>query len=50
MNKKTKGYLFIAISILSVAAMSFIAFTLKNNARKAKKKEPWTFSEPSRSF
>jgi len=45
MNKKAKGYLFITISILSVAAMSFIAFTLKNNARKAKKKEPWTFSE-----
>ena len=45
MNKKAKGYLFIAISLLSVAGMSLIAFALKNNARKAKKKEPWTFLE-----
>ncbi len=45
MNKKTKGYIFILISIIAVNVMSFIAFTLKNNARIAKKKEPWTFSE-----
>ena len=45
MNKKTKGYIFILISIIAVSVMSFIAFTLKNNARIAKKKEPWTFSE-----
>ncbi len=46
MNKKAKGYLFIAISLLSVAGMSLIAFALKNNARKAKKKN----RGPSRSF
>jgi hypothetical protein len=45
MNKKTKGYIFIIISILCVVGMAFISFTLKNNARKAKKKEPWTFLE-----
>ena len=45
MNKKTKGYIFIIILILCVVGMAFISFTLKNNARKAKKKEPWTFLE-----
>jgi len=45
MNKKTKGYVFILISIIAVGVMSFIAFALKNNSRIAKKKEPWTFSE-----
>ena len=41
MNKKSKGYIFIAITTLGVVGMSLIAFILKNNARKVKKKEPW---------
>ena len=45
MNKKAKGYFFIVISILAVVGMALISFTLKNNARKANKKESWTFSE-----
>ena len=45
MNKKSKGYIFIAITTLGVVGMSLIAFILKNNARKVKKKEPWTFYE-----
>lgn len=45
MNKKTKGYLFVAISIFAVVGMSLITFKLKNNARKAKHEQPWTFYE-----
>ena len=43
MNKRTKGYLFIAASVIAVIIASLIAFTLKNNDRRAKKQKPWSF-------